>query len=361
MTPSLSVILPIYNVEEYLSECLDSLLSQTFKDFEIICINDGSTDNSLSILEKYADKDARFRLIDKKNEGYGKAINQGISLAKGDYVAVLETDDFIEPTMYEELYRIAEQHPSVDIIKSEYHFYWTKKDRIKYSSLIQAWVANKVIPASSEDYINCFFYTPSIWSALYRKAFLVENNIACLETRGASYQDISFNFKLWAYAKSAYLHPKALLYYRQDNEKSSINDKSKIYCVCTECAEIENFIEKNPKLHHLRPLVFRYKYLRYYWNFSRIRLWKRWDFLTRMKKEFNEDIKHPDFDKNLFPFHDWNCYSFVVKSRVLALFYFFFSLFAKVSHKDETWRLQLFGLRILKAKRKKRKYHPHRG
>ena len=92
----LSVIIPVYNVEEYIGECLESILNQPFKDFEIICINDGSTDNSLEVLKKYKDKDERIIIIDKKNEGSGIARNTGINIARGDYLFFIDGDDGIE-------------------------------------------------------------------------------------------------------------------------------------------------------------------------------------------------------------------------------------------------------------------------
>ena len=85
-----SIIVPTYNVEQYLSECMDSIIGQTMKDLEIICVNDGSTDSSLDILQKYAAADDRIIIIDKKNEGYGRAMNDGLDRATGEYVTVLQ-------------------------------------------------------------------------------------------------------------------------------------------------------------------------------------------------------------------------------------------------------------------------------
>lgn len=94
MASKVSVIVPVYNVEQYLSECLDSILSQTLKDIEIICINDGSPDNSLEILKDYSKKDSRIKIIDKKNEGVGKARNDGIKASTGEFIAFMDADDF---------------------------------------------------------------------------------------------------------------------------------------------------------------------------------------------------------------------------------------------------------------------------
>ena len=100
----LSIIIPVYNSEKYLEECLNSVLNQTLKDIEIICVNDGSTDNSLKILENIAAQDLRVRIINQENKGQGNARNAGLEAANGDYVGFVDSDDFISPDFYEKLY-----------------------------------------------------------------------------------------------------------------------------------------------------------------------------------------------------------------------------------------------------------------
>ena len=102
--PKVSIVIPTYNVEQYLKECLDSVINQTLKDIEIICVDDGSTDNSGKILDEYAAKDSRIKVIHKENGGYGKAMNVGIDNATGEYIGIVEPDDYIEFDMYETLY-----------------------------------------------------------------------------------------------------------------------------------------------------------------------------------------------------------------------------------------------------------------
>ena len=107
--PKVSILVPTYNVSQYLDECMQSLIRQTLKDIEIICINDGSTDNSLEILKSYAAKDNRIKIIDKENGGYGIAMNMGLEQATGEYVGILEPDDYVKLNMYETLYNIAKR------------------------------------------------------------------------------------------------------------------------------------------------------------------------------------------------------------------------------------------------------------
>lgn len=114
-----SVIIPVYNTEKYLSQCLNSILNQTLKEIEIICVNDGSTDNSGKILEAYAKIDTRIRVIHKENEGSVCARNTGIEVALGKYVGFVDSDDWIEPEMYMKLYELAEKY-NVDLVSSGY-------------------------------------------------------------------------------------------------------------------------------------------------------------------------------------------------------------------------------------------------
>ena len=101
MQPKVSVIIPVYNVEKYLRQCLDSVVNQTLKDIEIICIDDGSTDNSLNILKEYAQKDNRIKIISKKNGGLSSARNAGLKFATGEFVGFVDSDDYIERETYE--------------------------------------------------------------------------------------------------------------------------------------------------------------------------------------------------------------------------------------------------------------------
>ncbi|MBS7046628.1 MAG: glycosyltransferase family 2 protein, partial [Eubacterium sp.] len=107
--PKISIIVPVCNVEKYLSKCLDSIVNQTLKEIEIICIDDGSTDDSGAILDSYSQKDSRIKVIHKKNSGYGNSMNVGMDCAEGEYIGIVESDDCILPEMYEELYKAAKE------------------------------------------------------------------------------------------------------------------------------------------------------------------------------------------------------------------------------------------------------------
>ena len=120
--PKISIVVPIYNVEKYLRECLDSILAQTLQDIEIIAIDDGSPDQCGNIIDEYAKKDKRIIAIHQKNSGYSISVNKGIALAKGEYIGIIESDDWIEPDMYKTLYENAKKYDT-DITKGGFWKY----------------------------------------------------------------------------------------------------------------------------------------------------------------------------------------------------------------------------------------------
>lgn len=287
MIPAVSVLVPVYNVEKYLRECLDSIVSQTLQDIEIICINDGSTDSSLEILHEYAQKDGRIRVISKKNTGYGNTMNIGLQNCKGKYIGIVESDDFIAPDMFETLYRMAEDN-NLDVAKACYYIYTEigggEKD--SFDNIPKNILFDPVVETS------IFSMYPSIWTGLYRKDFLEENQLKFLETPGASYQDISFSIKVLLTARRFMLSDKALLYYRCDNANSSVKSKDKIYCICDEYAEVERCCDMWNVDERIRGIIAWLKYEGYKGTFNRIRIGKRWEFLKRWREELKKDKEY---------------------------------------------------------------------
>lgn len=241
----ISVVVPVYNVEKYLKECIDSIINQTLEDIEIICVNDGSTDSSLEILNDYAKKDSRIIVINKSNSGYGHTMNMGLNAATGEYVGIIESDDFADKNMFEDLYKLAKEYDA-DIVKGDWYNYWSKNKFARKNNRISSAKALKLTNSKQDK--SLLRINPSVWSAIYKKEFLNKYNIRFLETPGASYQDLAFSFKVFALAEKVILTDKAYLYYRQDNMNSSVKSKTKVYCVCDEYEEIDRFLEEYPDL-----------------------------------------------------------------------------------------------------------------
>lgn len=231
--PAVSVILPIYNVEKYLEQCLDSVCSQTLQDIEIICIDDGATDGSAKIIDRFAKKDKRIVPIHKQNEGYGKGINTGLSIARGQYVGIVEPDDYIDPRMFEKLFNAARQFEFPDIVKGSY---WrvcnagTSREGIE-PSYYQGKVKCVNTRFTIDQDASLLYYHPSIWTAIYKREWLADNNIKMKEIPGAGWADNPWLMETMLAASSIVYIDEPLYYYREfeSGSSSNVKDPSIIY------------------------------------------------------------------------------------------------------------------------------------
>lgn len=290
-----SVLVPIYNVEDFLPECLDSLVNQTLKDIEIICINDGSKDGSLDIIKKYASRDKRIKIIDKENSGYGNSMNQGLKKAIGEYIGIVESDDFIELDGFEKLYGIASKY-DVEVVKSNFYEYFTEKHKDGgKSNMFLPNEINKVIDPRENRHV--FYEQPSIWSAIYRNDFLKKNGIDFLPSPGASYQDAGFNFKVWATARKAYFVDEAFLHYRQDNPNSSVKSDGKVYAVKDEYDEVEKYLKEKGLMEEYGHTLTAMRFSAYIWNMKRLTSKAARKFGKTVKEDY-ERIKKEGFLDN---------------------------------------------------------------
>lgn len=283
---AVSVIVPVCNVERYLRECLESLAAQTLEDIQVICVDDGSTDSSLSILREFEKRDPRFEVITKPNAGYGHTMNMGLDCAKGEYVGILESDDFAETDMFESLYEMA-KGADVDVVKTDFFYHVTDSDP-KFDDL----ACNMVDcycdePFNPLDHQEMFLMQPAIWSGLYRRSFLLEKGIRFLETPGASFQDTSFNYKAFASAEKALLSHDAFLHYRIDNANSSVKSQKKVFCICEEYEEMWRFTRSNPVLmDRLAGRLCFAQFGGYLWNLDRLSPVLQWSFYERFVEDF---------------------------------------------------------------------------
>jgi glycosyltransferase involved in cell wall biosynthesis len=267
-SPKVSIIMPIYNASKFLRQSLESLLNQTLEDIEIICVNDGSTDDSLSIMNEYASNDKRIKIIDKLNGGYGHSVNKGIQHSTGEYIGILEPDDYVESTMYKDLYQLAIDN-QVDVVKSNYYEYKRNDDSSVIYESLHDLPYGKVFAAS--EYSSIFYVRPSVWSAIYKKSYLEENHICFNETPGASYQDTGFAFKVWASANRIYLTKNAYIHYAIDNDNSSVKSAGKIFSVCDEMHSIESYLNEDAEMKNsFSKYLQSVKLDTYYWNLCRI-------------------------------------------------------------------------------------------
>lgn len=189
----ISIILPSYNVASYIHHCIDSVLDQTTDDIEILCIDAGSTDGTLEILVEYESRDDRIRLIHSDIKSYGYQMNLGIREARGEYIGVVETDDYVEPSMFEALYRAARKYDA-DVVKAlpRYLFELNNGEILKTPVDYIPAGHNTGIPFSAKDDPSVYLWDGNIWNGLYKRSFLLDNGISFQETPGAAFQDIGF-------------------------------------------------------------------------------------------------------------------------------------------------------------------------
>ena len=221
----LSVIIPIYNVEKYIPQCLDSILNQAFKDFEIICVNDGSSDNSLSVLQSYKEKDDRIIIIDKKNEGSGIARNAGLAIAKGDYIYFVDGDDWVEENVFDKIIAKADELNTDILIFGGLSYYDGKGKKGGYSAdKLPKKYLNKVF--SAKDIKKDIFKFPSTaWTKLYKRDFLIKNNIKFQDIKVG--QDQLPFFHSMIKAERIALLPENIYCYRKNRKGSAMTVKKK--------------------------------------------------------------------------------------------------------------------------------------
>jgi len=281
---SISIIIPVYNSEKYLRACLDSVINQTFKDMEIICIDDGSTDGSGAILAEYARLDARIRAIEKPNTGYGHSMNVGIEAAKGEYIGIVESDDVVLPEFYETLFKTASDN-DLDIVKSECFFWWEDADymyRFHIQGLDEYY--GKLIP-KQKAWIRCRFLM-NTWTGLYKREFLNECGIRHHESPGASYQDNGFWMQGMLMANRMMVLDYAGYLYRQDNEFASIRDRRKVYAMSEEYEWLGKLLVNNVSSADMDVINY-FRLTRGYWNLIRIADECKRSFCDRLLYDYN--------------------------------------------------------------------------
>lgn len=223
MIPKVSIIIPVYNVQQYLERCLNTVVNQTLKDIEIIIVNDDSKDDSLQICEKYQNKDSRIQVYSKKNEGLSLTRNYGLQFAKGEYVAFLDSDDYIDLNFYEELYKSAKENDADAVFTNlKVHLFngeIIKKDENPFSG-------NNILPiAVIKNMLNVFdektyknnYMGMCVWRSIYKSQNIKDNNITFLSERLYLSEDILFNIDFLTHSKKVNFIDSTYYYYCQNN------------------------------------------------------------------------------------------------------------------------------------------------
>lgn len=237
MNAKVSVILPSLNVANYIRECMDSVIHQSMQDLEIICVDAGSTDGTREILNEYAEKDSRIILLHSDIRSYGRQVNMGLNYASGEYIAVLETDDWIAPDMYHCLYEYAKDK-QLDYAAADFDMFYQLQSGAYYFTRhhlfapdMQEWYgkildSDQIATLRSTDYV--------LWRGIYNRKFLDDNHIRLHESPGAAFQDMGFLQQVKTYAKKAVYIDQSFYRYRQDREEASSHGLNGLQCYMEE-------------------------------------------------------------------------------------------------------------------------------
>ena len=225
MNPKVTVIMPSLNVVKYIRECIESVVRQTLQEIEILCVDAGSTDGTLEILREYEKKDFRVHIILSNVKSYGTQVNLGLRHATGAFVAIVETDDYIECDMFEKLYYIAIEN-DVDYVKADYDWFNELSDDARVFGRVRLFGSderfyNKVICPIYNNHLYLFDY--NLWKGIYNRNFLIENDIFLNETSGAAYQDIGFSQLVLMHARKAWYSNLSFYRYNLGRAGSSSN------------------------------------------------------------------------------------------------------------------------------------------
>lgn len=243
--PKISVIVPIYNVEKYLKRCLESLRLQTLKDIEIILVDDGSSDECPNICEQYSREDKRFRTIHKKNEGLGFARNTGILLAKGEFIAFVDSDDYVSADMYEIMYNAAKKN-SVLLVASGRRFerpegVWHLEKECEEEILID----EKEVKDYILNMVACLPYVKkerlhqmSCWRFLYSRKIINQYQLSFLSEREVVSEDVPFQIDYFSKMKSMVLLPNCFYNYCLNNSSLTSTFQAEKFCRYKKLREI---------------------------------------------------------------------------------------------------------------------------
>lgn len=301
--PKVSIVVPIYNVANYLAQCLESISSQTLNEIEVICVDDGSTDFSRFIANCFADADPRIQLVcHKTNHGYGKGMNTGMDRARGEYVGIVEPDDFISCHMYELLYECAVEN-DLDICKADFFRFKTARNgdvSLSYNSISSHASDYGVIIDPIYDQ-RFYRFVMNTWPAIYRRSLIAENDIRHNETPGASFQDNGFFMQTSIFAHRVMLLKRPLYFNRRDNPNSSVASKSKVYCMDEEYAFIRRILETNSCWSQLKEVWSNLLFRNMMFTYSRIADQFKSEYIEHASKVFRslrdqDDIKFTYFN-----------------------------------------------------------------
>ena len=293
-SPKVSVIMPSLNVVKYIRQAVESVQHQTLRDIEILCVDAGSTDGTREILDELAKGDQRIHVLISDVRSYGHQVNMGLNAAHGEYIGIVETDDWVLPEMYEEQYAVAKaQH--VDFLRADRYIFkgegWTSAEH-EYLYMINSPKNHKLYGRAfhPDSQSVSLYWGPNVTSGIFRRAFLEQHDIRLNESPGAAFQDNGLFLQTMIYAQSVLVMPRAYYMVRRDRAESSVFDRKNVHALRGEYAFMQPFVAACGK----RAVVeFFYwsKCANNFWRLTHIEPAYQREFLDEMIKDFQQDIE----------------------------------------------------------------------
>lgn len=289
--PLVSVIIPVFNVEKYLEQCLDSVAAQTLEDIEIICVNDSSTDSSLDILNEYARKDERIKVVTQPNSGAGAARNKGMSMATGKYLSFLDSDDFFEKDMLKLAYDKAEEDKA-DFVVFNSDQYYTEKDKfVEVAWTLRVKEIPPYTPFNHRQMTDNIFkvFVGWAWDKLYNREFVEKNNLVFQEQRTSN--DMLFVFSAVAIAKRISVVDKVLAHQRRDAKDSlSKTRENSWHCFYDALLALRKRLQQEGLYRETEKDYINYALHFSLWNINTLAEPTKSILIDKMKKEWFEEL-----------------------------------------------------------------------
>ena len=221
--PLVSVLIPCINSQDYIEQCVESVMNQTLENIEILCIDAGSTDKTLEILNDLNSRDSRITIFNSDKKSYGYQMNIGLDNSNGEYIAIVESDDFIDKNMLNDLYNLANEYDA-DIAKTTFYHYYDGIDGEEVRNINDSKRSIKTEGTFTlEEHPLFISGHPSIWAGIYKNSFLKENNVRFMEEKGAGWVDNPFFYETAFSAKKIVYRDVPYYNYRETNPNSSSN------------------------------------------------------------------------------------------------------------------------------------------
>lgn len=311
-----SVILPVLNAIQYIDECIQSVLDQTLVDIEVICVDAGSTDGTLERLQYFAGIDSRIQIINSDKKSYGYQVNLGFQAARGKYIGIVESDDYIRKDMYKALFDLAEMH-GADAVKCDFcQFYGEgiKRTFIHIPLTEDKSYYNRVInPAEEPALFQAYILNQC---GIYSLELIRKHHICLVETPGASYQDHCLWFMIFACSERMLFCGQAFYMLRRDNVNSSVYSKKKVFCICDVYDHIRNEIIRTNDAAFIKkylPICARYRFSSYEFSCDRLGKEYKLAFLYKFSFDFDKLEQSGELERQYFSAQQWDDLLAIIK------------------------------------------------